>query len=135
MPLDSIALTRDDPIVGTALLKGVLDIHGVSPLHDLASKQRLLIVGLGDCQSCSLKHFHVGDEKPYYARVLLLFTTTEDKVDSKYKNLPSRYRILCDPLGVTAKALNVSWTPRYYVCDSSGRLLQIQKYNEGAEGY
>ncbi len=92
-----------------------------------ATAGRHFVLFIGACGSCSLKHI-IPERIPWkqYADVKIVVFGVDKDVPTVFRHLSKNVQIICDPAGEIYQAWNATFQPRWYVVDTSGRLLDIQ---------
>ncbi|MCH8273596.1 MAG: hypothetical protein IH851_02260 [Armatimonadetes bacterium] len=115
-----------DPVKGSAIQLPVRDVYG-RRVHEERLDGRMLIVAAGYCSDCSLKTLKpwliASDE---FARVVLVYQDSPGAISDKMRDLPENFRVVADPTGQYLRTLNPAWTPRFFLVESGGRLIDLQ---------
>lgn len=121
-----------DPKPATSLAKLVPKQYIVQekdiPRISDEKRKPILVVYAGTCTECSLKTLKPTDiVAQRYKHVVFIY---QGKAPEKSLQFPAKFSVFYDVNSHYAQLLNVSWYPRFFVLDSTGKLMRAQKPND-----
>lgn len=114
-----------DPTPGARVTLPVRDAFGRKlPKFD----GDLLVVWAESCQTCTLDAVspRTIDDSPY-AGIVVFFAEEESVLKKSFSEPIERWYVCSDTTGHWRVSLNASWSPRYYLFSSDGKLKRLQE--------
>jgi hypothetical protein len=108
---------RHDPPLGT-------DVSGALGVRGLRSEERVLVLFVGECTSCSLNAFEPRKLRhPGFRRVVFLTSSRAEELSASFRSRPG-WSVVGAPRSFPAlTALAADFAVRAYVLDAKGKLL------------